>query len=133
MNRRAILSRNIAWATVIFVLCAIPPGTIPASRGAIPQADKLVHFFLFLVMSLLLHAATRPLARPRPARAILLVILCCTAYGGMIEILQARYLHRGGEWMDLLADSAGAVAGSLAYLALGRWKRKRPLKGVGKK
>ncbi|MDR0765754.1 MAG: VanZ family protein [Odoribacteraceae bacterium] len=133
-RRRLLLLRNIAWAIVILVLCAIPPGATPVPRAAlIPHADKLVHLFLFLVMSFLLHGALRAWTRVGAARLIALVVLCCTAYGGAIELLQDHYLGRDGEWTDLLADATGAVAGSLARFALARGKRRKRATGNGGK
>jgi VanZ family protein len=122
MNRRLFsLLHNLAWAVVIFLLCAAPPSALP--RASISHADKLAHFGLFFVMSFLLLDTLGAWTRLGAARSIVVVVLCCTAYGGVIEMLQANYLHRGGEWMDLLADGAGAIAGSLAYFALKRRKK----------
>jgi VanZ family protein len=114
--RRSLFLRNVAWAIVVFALCAVP-GSVMPGRMAIPHADKVVHFTLFLVMGFLARGAWRG----GTWRVGLLVVLGCAAYGGLIEVLQERYFHRGGEWLDLLADVAGAVAGCLACHA---WRQR---------
>jgi VanZ family protein len=123
-TRRSLLPRAIAWAIVILVLCAIPSSAIPVTRVTIPGADKLVHFLLFLVMGFLARGELRERARLGTWPAFALSLLACTAYGGMIEILQENFFHRGGEWLDLLADTAGAIAGNLARLPLERGKKR---------
>ncbi|MDR1274250.1 MAG: VanZ family protein [Odoribacteraceae bacterium] len=119
-KRNAFLALVILWATVIFTLCAIPSSSFPSTRVAIPHADKIVHFFMFLVMSVLLHGELRSRARLRRAWACVITILACVAYGGLIEVLQDRYFQRGGEWLDLLADAVGAVIGTLTSVATRR-------------
>ncbi|MDR2130096.1 MAG: VanZ family protein [Odoribacteraceae bacterium] len=123
--RRALLFRNIAWAIVIFVLCTFPPNIAPFLPVTTYHADKLAHFFLFFVMNLFLYGELRLYTRLRPAWVCVLSILCCIVYGGVIEILQETYFHRNGEWLDLLADGVGAIAGSLAYLTFERRRRSK--------
>ena len=117
MNRRALLLLAIAWSVLVFILCTIPPGALPALPALLPGADKLAHAFLFLVMGYLPVAGRRSRGTSTATwRAATIAILCCTLYGGAIELLQEYYFHRSGYWADLLADAAGATAGSVSRL-----------------
>lgn len=49
-------------------------------------------------------------------RAVLFwTLVAVIAYGGLIEMLQALTPYRQSEWADLLANSAGALAGICLY------------------
>ena len=52
-----LLFRNIIWALVIFVLCAIPGKDIPNPHWVFPHIDKIVHFQK-LLFKILTHAAS---------------------------------------------------------------------------
>lgn len=47
-RKQLLLFRNIIWALVIFVLCAMPSEDIPNPHWDIPHLDKVVHFGMFL-------------------------------------------------------------------------------------
>jgi VanZ family protein len=125
-KRRVLLAGDLLWATLVFVLCALPSSAFPDIRlFAFPHADKVVHLFLFFVMSFLLRAGISARTGCNLARATLITILACITYGGIIEILQGALFHRGAEWLDLLADTIGAIAGSLASIAMARLRAKK--------
>ena len=46
-RKQLLLFRNIIWALVIFVLCAMPSEDIPNPHWDIPHLDKVVHFGMF--------------------------------------------------------------------------------------
>jgi VanZ family protein len=117
--------RGFLWALVIFILCAMPSSLVPGGTRSIPHVDKIVHFGLFFVMGVLSCGELRSRTRLGWWWTLALSVIICTIYGGLIEILQERYFHRGGEWLDLLADVAGAVAGAFVYILLRRGKGAR--------
>ena len=51
--------------------------------------------------------------------------MALVAYGGGIEILQSLTSTRTADWLDLLADAAGVLAGAGLLLAVQRWARTR--------
>lgn len=110
-----LLISNIAWAGVIFALCAMPGKTIPDPGINIPHLDKIVHFGMFFGMSLLMRNAFEYEARRSPHRICLYCTLFAFAYGGILELLQHYFFNRTGDWIDLLADVAGGVAGCRFY------------------
>ena len=108
--------RNILWAAVIFVLCTIPASKIPSSGWNIPLLDKIVHFFMFFVMAVLLYSELNYRTSLKTFHIWIIIILICAVYGGVIEILQESYFHRTGDIWDWVADVLGTVAGCAAYL-----------------
>lgn len=103
---------NIIWIFIIFALCAMPSQDIPDPGIDIPHLDKVVHFGMFFIMSLLIcYRYERPCLKKIYGIAIGFSFL----YGGLIEILQHYFFNRGGDVWDLLADVAGGVAGCLLF------------------
>ena len=45
---------NLLWAAVIFVLCVMPQEDIPDPGFQIPYMDKIVHFGMYFIASLLM-------------------------------------------------------------------------------
>jgi VanZ family protein len=118
-NRKKIyvlLAGSVAWAVIIFVFCAMPSDSIPRVR--IPGMDKIFHFGVFFVQSVLLSLMFNFQAGNRYFRIILLSTLLAFAYGGLIEILQSKFFNRTGDLYDLMADIAGGFAGAMAYPAI---------------
>ncbi len=119
-----LLVRNIVWALVIFILCAMPSDDIPNPHWNVPHLDKAVHFGMFFIMALLLCSELQYQTRMN-LRKIYLTTLCIAfLYGGIIEILQQHFFNRSGDLLDLLADVLGAVAGCLFYPRAKRWKER---------
>jgi len=123
-RKNTLLCRNIIWAGVIFFLCAIPSDSIPDPKLNIPQLDKVVHFGMFFIMAIFLCSELRYQTRLSPQAVYSIAIGFSFVYGGLIEILQFNYFHRGGEWWDLVADVLGAVVGCLLYPTAKRQKDK---------
>lgn len=119
-----LLIRTIIWATVIFVLCAIPSEDIPNPQLEIPHLDKMVHFGLFFVMALLLANELEYQTRMSRRKIYLTTVAIAFVYGGIIEFLQQRFFDRSGDIIDLLADVLGAIVACLAYPVLKKWKNK---------
>jgi len=72
--------------------------------------DKAQHFIAYFGLALMAVLGWSG----RRAFALFLIIV---ALGGMLEILQA-VVGRDAEWGDMLANTLGAVAGTLTALAL---------------
>lgn len=103
---------NLLWILMIFALCAMPPQDVPEPGIEIPHLDKVVHFGMFFIMSLLIcYRFERPSLKSIYGIAIGFSFL----YGGLIEILQHYFFNRGGDVWDLLADVAGGVVGCVLF------------------
>jgi len=117
----------LVWAGVILVLAVVP--THEALESAVGERETLAtragHFAAFAVLAFLVaawaageagasEARTRGHAQPR-WRAVVLAWAAATAYGGLIELLQAPLPYRSAQWSDLAIDAAGAAVGALAF------------------
>ncbi|ASU36467.1 VanZ family protein [Mucilaginibacter xinganensis] len=74
--------------------------------------DKLVHCGFFFVMTVFTSAGyiTQQSPRTLSFKALFLITVIITAYGGLIEILQAYvFTWRSGDWNDLFADMIGVL------------------------
>ena len=100
-RRRLLLLRSIFWiAIVISFLGAINPQP-PQLPGA--PNDKVQHIAAFLMLGALAFFAF-----PRPKLPTLLIGL--SAFGALIEFVQmVPALHRDGDVMDWIADTAAAA------------------------
>lgn len=84
--------------------------------------DKITHFAAFLGLEWLIELAlvgTAVAARRRTAVAM------SAGAGGLLELVQAALPHRSAEWLDLLADSLGALVGAGLLTLLARWRSPR--------
>jgi len=113
----------LLWALLILLLCLMPGAALPAWHWAdLLSVDKGVHAGLFAVLVLLcLRALKSGYASASPPPALLLA-LGCTAYGGMLELMQMLpALGRRGDWNDFAANTFGVTAG----WAWHRWRTGR--------
>jgi len=85
--------------TAITFLSLWPLKQVPS----LPGTDKTHHLIAYALLML-------PTALRRPKNWILIGVLFI-AYSGAIELIQP-YVNRYGEWLDMLANSAGVVCGA---------------------
>ncbi len=112
---------SLIWALVIFVLCATPGKYIPAASWLdLLSFDKLVHAGLFFILcSLLFIGGVR---HHKKTFYFVIVFFTCIAYGGLLEIMQARcFSQRSGDWLDFIANSFGCL---VSWLMLRKMKLK---------
>ena len=106
LREHGALARG-AFAVAVLVSLAVlfaPPSDVPSSP---PGVDKLVHLALFAVLAV----SGRWAGVGRTALAVLLVV-----YAAGSEVLQGTDLvGRDASVADLVADSAGVVAGLLLW------------------
>ncbi len=126
---RFLLLRNIIWAIVIFILCAMPSESIPDPHLNIPHVDKVVHFGMFFILALLVCNELEYQTRLSLRKIYITAVCIAFVYGGIIELLQQYCFNRSGDVADLLADVVGAIAGCLIYTQLKRWYRKLKARG----
>ncbi len=126
---RFLLLRNIIWAIVIFILCAMPSESIPDPHLNIPHVDKVVHFGMFFILALLVCNELEYQTRLSLRKIYITAVCIAFVYGGIIELLQQYCFNRSGDVADLLADVVGAIAGCLIYTQLKRCYRKLKARG----
>lgn len=119
MNIRRILKSSklnfkvvtILWALTILVLSFLPSSSIP--KVEIWSPDKIVHVFIYLMLSIFLGIAIYQTQGKISQRAFILNIIGCISFGCGIEIFQPILTDRYYEFYDILANSVGSILGSM--------------------
>lgn len=114
-DKKFLIGAAVLWALVIFILCALPGEDIPDPGLDIPHLDKVVHFGMFFIMSLLIVLLLELHTSLLRRKIYFIAIFVALGYGGLIEILQHYFFNRGGDVWDLLADVLGGIAGCFCY------------------
>ena len=95
---------------VTFLSFFKPPST---DLDNVPGIDKLVHTGMYFVMASFLWWEFYKGQKNTHApiwHACVGAFLCPLLYGGIVELLQEYCTeHRGGEWLDFAANSAGVI------------------------
>ncbi len=95
---------------VTFLSFFKPPST---DLDNVPGIDKLVHTGMYFVMASFLWWEFYKGQKNTHApiwHAWVGAFLCPLLYGGIVELLQEYCTeHRGGEWLDFAANSAGVI------------------------
>src|SRR4051812_19885358 len=100
-------------------LSLTPGNSLP--RVNIPGLDKAVHFTFYTVLTLLMfYGWKKQEVFPALHRRLLVrILVCAIAYGLLIEVMQETLTDsRHFEVLDVLANSLGAIAGSLISVKL---------------
>ena len=109
----------LLWALLIFILCALPGRDIPhVSWLELVGMDKFIHASLFFVQVFLLIKGFNKQTNYDKMKnnPMVSAIILCIVYGGLLEIMQgAFYTDRTADIYDFIANSFGAVAGSIFY------------------
>jgi len=103
---------------LIFYLSSL---SAPPGQDLFPEQDKAEHFFLYLILGILLLRALR--SNPAAWSATL-----GFAYAITDEIHQAFVSARSADVLDILVDFAGVAAG-IALIMRFRRRARRPAKG----
>lgn len=104
---------SVICLLVIFILCVV---RLPQQDNeiSIPYLDKIVHFVMYFVFSLLFlfeKFVSDIKNRKNPLKSYITTIVLTLVIGGLIEIIQSDFTsYRSGEIMDLYSDVAGAVS-----------------------
>jgi VanZ family protein len=100
---------SIAWALVIFILCATPGRFVPSANWLeMLSFDKWVHAGVFFLLVTLFGIAVR--AHQQNRTLFYLYFVLAVVYGGLLEIMQARvFSERSADWYDVIANSFGCL------------------------
>jgi VanZ family protein len=102
----------------IFYVSSLPDPPVPANT------DKSLHWLAYLGLAVLVvRALARGLPRPISLGVAAAAIAITVGYGATDEVHQMFVPGRTGDIYDLVADAAGAVAGTLACLLWGNHSR----------
>jgi VanZ family protein len=106
---------SILVAALISLLSLVPSSSIPDTRlFDISFLDKIVHMGMYGTFAFTALLETR--CRSSCLRSHVLLLLAIFFMSVAIEILQATCIaSRSAEWLDLLANFLGLLAGYLGY------------------
>jgi VanZ family protein len=112
--------RTLLWALFILVITGIPGSYIPGITTFWEwlQPDKIVHVFVFAVLSfLILYDARTQYLHSKQRYMIVIVAVAVTVFFGLLtEVLQHYvFIGRSGNVYDVLADFVGAISGWLLF------------------
>ena len=114
----------IIWIIVVFILSSIPGSDIPKiSRFKIPHLDKIVHFIMYFTLQFLVLTEYYKNYKNKYlfTKVLLLTLLLSISYGLIMELLQEYlFISRTASLYDFLANSAGAIFGSISVIILSR-------------
>lgn len=107
------------WKSIVIMLVILHLSFAPPSEfSKIPtfeNEDKLIHFLMYfaLIVVLIYDTYRCSIKHCIPKKTfITFTLIFSIVLGGVIEIMQPLFFApRTGSWFDLLADSAGVVAG----------------------
>lgn len=94
------------YAVIVFIVSVIPVDP----RVAPGQLDKAAHLCEYLLLAWLLVQVFRGVSQPRK---LWVSWFFATAYGALIEMVQAYVPWRSADWMDGWVNAAGAALGVL--------------------
>ena len=103
MNALPLIEKYWLILTVCLLLIITRLSLWPLdSLPSVPGSDKTHHLIAYA-------AVVFPVALRKPNRWMLFVVFFI-GYSGLIELIQP-YVNRHGEWLDMLANTAGVVCG----------------------
>jgi VanZ family protein len=109
---------SLLLAVVIVVLSLLPSNSLPDSGlFSIRFLDKLAHLGMFGMLGMVALLELR--CRERCAIGQVIVLMMIFLMGLAIELIQATLIDsRTAEWLDLMANGFGLLAGYLANRVL---------------
>ncbi len=94
----------------------LPTKEIPKLFDTFIPIDKLVHLFIFLVLTFLWLLYVNNVLHDTKPIVLLFILVACLFYGILIEVIQELFvLSRGAEVLDVIADLLGASLGLLLF------------------
>ncbi|MBX3128829.1 MAG: VanZ family protein [Polyangiaceae bacterium] len=98
------------YVLAVFYGGGLRGSAVPAS--ALQLGDKALHALAFFGMQLTVYRALRYLSTTLTnERVAVLAFATASALGGLLELYQMALPHRSAEWLDWVADVAGAALG----------------------
>ena len=117
INALPIIEKQWALLTVCLLLIITALSLWPLeSLPSAPGSDKTHHLIAYA-------ALVFPVALRQPNRWLWLVVFFI-GYSGFIELIQP-YVNRHGEWLDMLANTAGAVCGVALATSINVFRKRR--------
>ena len=116
LESKQLFTICLSYSVVVTIVFLVPAKQVPSLFDFYIHIDKLVHIFIFLVLSFLwLAYIDRVLTNTKPI-VLFLALLVCLLYGIIIEVSQELFVRsRKAEALDVLADLFGASIGLFLF------------------
>ncbi|MBR1625929.1 MAG: VanZ family protein [Bacteroidales bacterium] len=120
----------LIWVAVILFLLLMPASSFPKTTKLIniPHLDKIVHSFLFGVLSFLLYRNLKYTVRFNNNLSVYyIVIICVSLFGLFTEVMQGLMYNtakRNFSWADLFFDFLASVVVTVAIYCCNKYKAK---------
>ncbi len=109
----------IFWGVIIFWVISAPQTQLPDSELLrLPLIDKVIHFILFFVFSVLLaYGLNKSTSNRITGKPLIIIILSIgLLYGAITELFQFAVLpDREGSVFDFIANAFGTIFGLLFF------------------
>ena len=114
MKRFLYFLPSVAWAILIYSLSTTSAVLLP--KFDLLSPDKIGHFTFYAVLTYWLLWGYAPQASARPKIFISLAWgAMASAYGILLEFVQASLPHRSFDYADMIANCIGALVGIYTY------------------
>ena len=108
---------SFLWLLIICVLLFLPDDNLP-SQELIPHQDKIAHFVLFSVFSVLWLTAFRRNSLVKEKLTIVIILLFGLILAGLSELIQEKIPGRSADPVDFLIDLIGLSAGMFFHFLI---------------
>ena len=106
----------VLWLCTITVLSLLPGDKIPQIKFELFSIDTAVHLFMYGLLSMLVLFGFEKKMNPYNLKLYITTILLCSLLGLVIEYVQGNFVFRRFfSWGDALANTIGAILGTVAY------------------
>jgi len=113
---------SIIWAIIIVFLSLLSFQNIEKDNiQLIPHVDKIIHTFMYFILSFLLSYELKLSAKTSFLR-IIYVFISCSVFGTIMEILQLFSVYRTTDFIDVLFNISGTIIGITAYFIYKHFK-----------
>jgi len=116
LESKQLLVVCILYSVFITIIFLLPTKEIPKLFDTFIPIDKLVHVFIFLVLTFLWLLYVNSVLNDTKPILLLFILVASLFYGILIEVIQELYVSsRGAEVLDVIADLVGTGLGLLFF------------------
>lgn len=110
----------VLWALAIAAAMLLPSDNIPQSK--LFSYDKIGHLGVYMILTLLLLISfvDKEQFIENKIKAAIAPLTICIVYGSILEFLQQYIPGRASDWYDFLANTSGAVLGTIVFVTFSK-------------